>query len=133
MSEVKTRHGRGRLLALRVLIAEDSWLFADTLAVLLEEEGAHVLGPFGTVAKALACLDNEAVDFAIVDLSLGDGFADRLVDNLVTRRVPHAIVTGYQALPTDADRAAVAMLRKPCDTGELIDLLSRFAKTQSGM
>ena len=133
MSEVKTRHGRGRLLALRVLIAEDSWLFADTLAVLLEEEGAQVLGPFGTVAKALACLDNEAVDFAIVDLSLGDAFADRLVDNLVARRVPHAIVTGYQALPTDADRAAVAMLRKPCDTGELIDLLSRFAKTQSGM
>jgi ActR/RegA family two-component response regulator len=133
MSEVKTRHGRGRLLALRVLIAEDSWLFADTLAVLLEEEGAYVLGPFGTVGKALDCLHSETVDFAIVDLNLGDAFADRLVDSLVARQVPHAIVTGFQALPTNADRAAVATLRKPCDTRELIDLLSRFAKTQSGV
>ncbi len=133
MAEVKTRHGYGRLLAMRVLIAEDSWLFADTLAVLLEEEGAHVLGPFGTVDKAVSCLRDEDVDFAIVDLNLGDAFADRLVDRLVARQVPYAIVTGYQALPTNADRAAVAMLRKPCDTRELIDLLSRFARSQSGV
>ena len=133
MSEVKTRLGRGRLLEMRVLIAEDSWLFADTLAVLLEEEGAHILGPFGTVCQAMDCLSGEDVDFALVDLNLGDAFADRLVDSLVARQVPYAIVTGYQALPTTADRAAVAMLRKPCDTKQLIDLLSQFARTQSGV
>ena len=128
MAQLTTRHGRGRLLALRVLIAEDSWIVADTLAVLLEEEGAYVVGPFATVAEAIEGVRTEAVDFAVVDLNLGDTFADGLVDNLVARNIPYAIVTGYLALPTDADRGAIATLHKPCNAKALIDLLSRYAK-----
>ncbi len=130
MANLTTRYGRGRLLGMRVLIAEDSWLFADNLAVLLEEEGAHVLGPFGTVAKAMTCLLTESVDFAVVDLNLGDTFADRLVDRLVEQNVPYAIVTGYHALPTNADHGAVATLPKPCDTRALIDLICRTVATE---
>ena len=130
MANFDMRHGRGRLLGMSVLIAEDSWLFADTLAVLLEEEGAHVLGPFGTVAKAMTCLLTESVDFAVVDLNLGDTFADRLVDKLVEQDVPYAIVTGYHALPTNADHGAVATLSKPCNTKELIDLICRTVASE---
>lgn len=115
------------LLGLRVLIVEDSWLVADTLAVQLEERGARVQGPFSTVARTLEFLKTNDADFALVDLNLIDGFADKVIEVLVARNVPYAILTGYRALPTNVDEAAVAFLKKPFDMAELIDILSRYA------
>lgn len=121
------RSGRGRLLGLRVLIAEDSWLIADTLSVLLEEEGARVVGPSASSEGALQLLEEEDANFALVDMSLSDTFADRIIEKLVDRSIPFAIITGYGALPTNVDAPAVRVFRKPVDRKLLIDLLSGYA------
>ena len=123
---VQPRLGLGRLAGRRVLIAEDSWLTADTLSVLLEAEGARVVGPSATCAGALAYLEREAVDFALVDMGLGDAFADRLAEELVARTIPFFVLTGYSALPTNADERAIKVIRKPIDKRVLIDLLSGY-------
>jgi DNA-binding NtrC family response regulator len=123
----KTALGRGRLRRLYALVAEDSWMIADTLAVMLEEEGACVLGPFDKAADAIACVREHQIDIAIVDLALSDAFADGLVEELAARAIPHVIVTGYDALPTNADSRAIAVLRKPLDMKALVDLLSQVA------
>ncbi len=120
------------LLGLRVLIVEDSWLVADTLAVQLEERGAKVHGPFATVARTIEFLKTHDVDFALVDLNLVDGFADKVIDMLIARSVPYAILTGYRALPTNVDESAVAFLKKPFDMAELIDILDRYAIARPG-
>ena len=122
------RAGRGRLAGLRVLIAEDSWLIADTLSVLLEEEGARVIGPSATSKGALQLLEEEETNFALVDMSLSDTFADGIIEQLVRRSIPFAIVTGFGALPTDADASAVRVFRKPIDRKLLIDALSGYAR-----
>jgi CheY-like chemotaxis protein len=124
-----TRKPGRPLLGLRLMIVEDTWLVADMLSVKLEEAGAQVQGPFPTGARAIECLRDGAMDFALVDLNLSDGFADDLVDALVEKNIPYAILTGYRALPTNADERAVAVLKKPFDPVELIDLLTRHVRS----
>ncbi len=112
---------------MRVLIAEDDWLLADTLAVLLEEQGADVIGPAPEARKALALVQSTELDFALVDMNLRDGFSDELLQRLAERHVPFAIVTAYHALPTNSADLAVTTLHKPIDHRKLFDILSLYA------
>jgi DNA-binding NtrC family response regulator len=121
-----TGSGFGRLTGLRVLIVEDAWVIADTLAVALESEGARVVGPAPSGASAAALLHEEGADIALVDMSLSDGFADELVDELTRRGIPFVIITGFEALPTSCDARALAVLRKPVAQGAIVELLSAF-------
>ena len=114
----------GKLSGLRVLVAEDEWIDADVLCVILAEEGATVLGPCSTASKAIDLLANQKVDLALVDMSLADTFADDLVTEISARSVPYAIITGYRALPTNADADAIGVLRKPFTSKALIDLIT---------
>ena len=129
MNETKERASCGRLVGLRVLIAEDSWLIADTLAVVLESEGARVTGPTATGAGAIELLRREAVDIALVDMSLSDGFADSLIGELDDRGIPFFVVTGFGALPTDADARAIKVIRKPVDAAHLVELIGNFVRS----
>lgn len=115
--------GPNCLRGMRVLIAEDDWLLADTLAVLLEERGAQVVGPVPATASAIRLLDKSDIDFALVDMNLKDCFSDPLIDRLKSRQIPFAIITAYQALPTDAEDFAVVTLHKPVDHRQLFELL----------
>jgi len=118
---------RGCLGGMRILIGEDEWLIADTLAVLLEEEGARVIGPCPTTQDAIRALNDGPIDFAIVDMNLKDSFSDPLVDRLVQLDVPFAILTGYTYLPTNVDDHAVGVLHKPADYKALIGLVSTYS------
>lgn len=115
------------LRGMRILIAEDDWLLADTLAVLLEERGAHIVGPVPATSSAIRLLDKSEVDFALVDMNLKDSFSDPLIDRLKSRDIPFVIITAYEALPTDAGNYAVVTLHKPVDHGKLFNLLVQHA------
>lgn len=58
------------LLGARVLIAEDDPILAFDLAQLLEDAGAHIVGPAGTLPAAVALASQNAVDCAVLDVSL---------------------------------------------------------------
>jgi DNA-binding NtrC family response regulator len=114
---------------MRILIAEDDWLLADTLAVLIEEQGAHVVGPSPEARQALAVLSQpDPVDFALVDMNLRDGFSDELIEKLNEWEIPFAIVTAYHTLPTNSGDRAVATLHKPIDHRKLFELLSHYTR-----
>lgn len=121
----------GKLSGLRVLIAEDNWVNADTMSVILEEEGATVIGPSSTVAASIELLRAEATDFALVDMNLSDSFADGLAAELKQRSIPFAIITAYRSLPTDADAHAEAVLHKPVSAKAIVDVISRWRKRRS--
>jgi DNA-binding NtrC family response regulator len=121
------RYGPGPLKGLRVLVAEDDAWAAERLSVMLEEEGARLLGPCRSVAEARRLLQNNMVQFVLIDLALADNFADDLVADAIDRDVPFAIITGYESLPTNIYDGAVATIRKPIEKRRLISLLTLFA------
>ncbi len=63
----------------RVLLLEDESLIALMTAHTLTDLGVEVVGPFGKVAEALAAIEREAIDFAILDMKSRrrDGRPDR--------------------------------------------------------
>jgi len=119
--------GPGPLRGLKVLVAEDDAWTAEWVSLILEEEGARLIGPCRSVAEARARLKNDAAQFVLVDLALADNFADALVRDAIRLEIPYAIITGYAALPSNVYSDAVGVLRKPLTRRDLIDLLTLFA------
>lgn len=109
-----------------VLIVEDSWNVAQSLKAIVEQAGARAIGPVPSVGEALKIVDVQPVSLVLVDMNLQDGFADPLVDELIARAIPYAIITAYEALPSDADRGALARMNKPLDHNRIKAVITRF-------
>lgn len=80
---------RGR----RVLIVEDEAMIAIELADIIENNAGRVVGPFRTNREAIALLERESVDAALLDLNLADGEATPLAERLVAAGVPILVCT----------------------------------------
>ena len=61
---------------MRVVIAEDTVLLREGLAVLLEDAGHEVVGRAGDAATLLALVGEHAPDLAVVDVRMPPGFDD---------------------------------------------------------
>jgi DNA-binding NtrC family response regulator len=108
----------------RILVIEDDWYIADALAILLEKEGAVVIGPVATVAEAASLVDARPIDLAVVDLNLQGEMADDLVEKLTEHSITAVVVTAYEPAASVAERA-FATLRKPVAADTLLDTLRR--------
>jgi CheY-like chemotaxis protein len=106
----------------RILIVEDELLIAMEIEQMLVELGCAVVGPAPSVAQALAILDREEPDFAILDVNLGPERSTPIAEALRKRGVPFALATGYDRsqLPEPAYRHALH-LGKPLDHKRLVD------------
>lgn len=62
-----------RATALRVLVCEDEWLIAMTIEDVLTDAGVEVVGVAPNAAAALALVEEEQPDYAIMDIQLQGG------------------------------------------------------------
>ena len=83
----------------RVLVVEDEAIIGLALAELVEDEGHIVCGPFNRADQAIALLDRETPDMAIVDHILRDGSCVELVRLLNARGIPFVIYSGSYRRP----------------------------------
>jgi DNA-binding NtrC family response regulator len=113
-----------------VLIVEDSWNVAESLKAIVDGAGARVVDAVPSVDAALRVVATQPVSVVLVDMNLKDGFADPLVDELIARDIPYVIITAYEALPSNADRAALARMTKPLDQAAIAAVLSRVAASR---
>ncbi len=81
----------------RVLLVEDDFLVGLSIKTILESIGCIVLGPIPTVAKALAALETEHVDAAVLDINIVGGTSVPIAQLLQERHQPFVFVTGYQS------------------------------------
>ena len=113
-----------RLAGARVLLVEDEVMVAWDLGDLLSEWGCTVVGPAGRVGQALALLDAEAVDVALLDVSLHGQKSYPVAEALAARDVPFVFLTGYDRDSLPGRCQAGAVLEKPFGASELGDALA---------
>ena len=81
----------------RILIVEDEYLVAMSLAEALQDAGSIVLGPVPSVDKAIKTIELEPhIDGAVVDVNLGGMLAYPVADLLIARKIPFVFTSGYE-------------------------------------
>lgn len=108
-----------------VLVLEDNVLIALDLAGILEDMGRTVVGPCHSSAEALACIEAEPPDFAIIDYNLGAETSEAVADRLIGRNIPFAFLTGHAARHLPARFAEAPILVKPVSPHHLERLWTR--------
>lgn len=125
-------HRPGRLAGLRVLIVEDEMLLAMDYEAMLQREGCIVIGPVPREAKALALIENERPDVAVLDLNLNGERPVALAETLTERGVPFVVVSGYARKQVQEPVFhAAPRLDKPLNAPDLIEALVALAKSGS--
>jgi DNA-binding NtrC family response regulator len=115
----------------RLLIVEDEYTLASDLAQWLREAGAEVVGPAGSVTKALTLVSSNSdnLDGAILDVNLRGEQVFPVADALLAAGVPFIFATGYDSHVLPQAYAAMPRCEKPVDTMQLARLLQRIGRT----
>ena len=121
MTELPTDVLQGR----RLLVVEDDYWLADDLARSLEELGAEVVGPVGSIHDALAQIAGDgALDGAVLDINLNGHQVYAVADALAARRVPFVFTTDYDRVAVPETYAAIPLCTKPTDALALAKCLA---------
>jgi CheY-like chemotaxis protein len=110
----------GRGGATRALLVEDEALVGLMTRAALSDAGYQVVGPFASVNDALAAIETERPDCAVLDINLLDGTVYPLAAALSAAGVPFVFATGYDVRSIDERFRHVTVLQKPADRSSLL-------------
>ncbi len=79
----------------RVLVVEDEMLIACMIEDVLQELGCVIVGPAGRLDAALQLATDEALDAAILDVSIRGGRVYPVANQLLVRGIPFLLSSGY--------------------------------------
>ncbi len=94
-----------KLRGLRILVAEDDALILMDIEEMLREIGCKIVGPVSTVAAALAAIEENELDGALLDMNLHGERISPAADELLARGVQFILCTGYSS--NTKDKAAI--------------------------
>jgi CheY-like chemotaxis protein len=118
--------GAETLRGKRLLVVEDDYMIAAELVRALEDQGATVVGPAGSVADALALISTAAaLDGGVLDINLGGELIYPVADALRERGTPFVFATGYDAWVIPDQYRDASRCEKPVDVHQLASLLLR--------
>ena len=118
------------LEGLRALVVEDEMLVCMDIEQMLEEFGCTVVGPAAKVSQALALVDAEHIDFALLDVNLGKERSFPIADRLASMNIPVLLSTGYAHLELPYDR--LPKIQKPFSEQQLRDCLEELMASSAG-
>lgn len=110
----------------RVLVVEDEMLIAMAIEETLQGLGCVVVGPVGKVDDALRLANDEALDAAVLDVTIRGGRVYPVAERLIARGVPFVLASGYGEwiLPENLrDRPRLTKPFTPEELGERARLL----------
>lgn len=109
------------------MIVEDEMLVAMEMESLLEDQGCTVVGPVATVERALALIDQEQPEAAILDVNLDGQTAIPVAAALNARGVPFLLATGYGGAQAEEPELKDApRIDKPVSHDRLMRILVRI-------
>jgi DNA-binding response OmpR family regulator len=103
----------------RVLVVEDEWLIGEYLADFLTDAGYDVLGPFPNVRQALDFLESNAIDIAVLDVSLGKEKSFPIAERLMEHSLPFIFLSGYLEADLPERMRNATLLAKPFQADQL--------------
>jgi DNA-binding response OmpR family regulator len=109
---------------MRILIIEDEFLIAKTLAQILTDGGHVVSGMVGSAEKAIQLLEDQKIDAAVVDANLAGSCAAPIGAALRKRGIPFVVISGYSKQQLLAGLQDAPFLPKPVDGLELLTVVS---------
>ena len=109
----------------RVLVVEDEALIAMEVVATLEDAGYQVVGPAGTVARALDLVERIGCDHAVLDVNLGRETAEPVALRLRALGVPFLSLSGYARAQQPPAFHGAPALSKPLRPKELLEELAR--------
>jgi CheY-like chemotaxis protein len=112
----------------RVLLVEDEMILAWQIQDMLAELGCVAIGPAATVDQALAMIDAEAIDAAVLDVNLNGHMSYPVADALIARGVPFIFSTGYDKDRLPERYRTVQVLQKLYHQSELSDALAKLLR-----
>lgn len=111
--------GNQRLAGARVLLAEDSWIIAEAIKEILQQQGAVVAGPAATLAEAHALAKEGGFHAAVCDVNLRGQMATDFILDLARSGVGVVVLSGYAIDPQLRAKVA-ACLEKPVSEDQLV-------------
>ncbi|MCW1988730.1 CheY-like chemotaxis protein [Bradyrhizobium diazoefficiens] len=110
----------------RVLIVEDEMLVLMMIEDMLADLGCKSVTSAATVAKALALIDAQAFDFAMLDINLNGSDSRPVAEGLSACGVPIIYSTGNTDHGSRDGYSDRPVLRKPFTYEELVAILTRL-------
>lgn len=110
----------------RILIVEDDYFIASDLVKGFQKAGLTIVGPVPSLSKALACLEQELIHGAVLDIELNGEKVYEVADVLMSRSIPIVFVTGYERQSVPQRYASVPLCLKPVDSGIVSGTLRRL-------
>ena len=107
------------LADLRILVVEDEVLIALEIEERLQRLGCEIVGPVGRLERALELARSTALDGALLDVNVKGGLVYPVAEELLARKVPVVLSTGYGPNTLPPVFRALPYLRKPFGAGQL--------------
>ena len=109
---------------IRVLLAEKDDLVTTDLAVELENSGLTVSAMTSSCVSALRVIDENSLDFALLNVELLDGASYPVAKRLKALGIPFVFFTSFEKSEIDLEFHDVPRLAKPQDSRFVADFVA---------
>ena len=109
----------------RILIVEDEPLIAMMLEDFIESLGHDVRGPCESVTQALAAVEVDGFDLAILDVNLKGESVWPVAAALRAKGIPFVLASGGHVEPPPAEFADTPMIEKPYTIDRIAPVLEQ--------
>ena len=114
------------LFGRRILVVEDELFVLMMIEDMLADLGCGSVVTATTVEKALALIDTQVFDVAMLDMNLNGDASHSVAEALISRRVPFVYSTGNTDPEMSVGYSDQPVLKKPFKNQELVAILARL-------
>ncbi|WOS61888.1 response regulator [Sinorhizobium fredii] len=108
-----------------VLVVEDNFLIAMDMGEILSALGVKGVHIAATVEKAMEIVAAHPIDFAILDINLGDETSFTVAESLIARGIHFGFTSGYgDLLALPGHLRGIPRIEKPFSEGSLSSLIA---------
>ena len=110
----------------RILVVEDETLILMMIEVMLADLGCESVTAAATVDKALALINTQVFDAAMLDMNMNGNTSHSVAEALVARSVPFVYCSGNNSNKSRDVYSDRPLLKKPFQFEELANILTRL-------